>query len=365
MQPLISAKYYFDPDIFKQEQTDIFEKQWNFVGLTNEVCNHNDYLKINFGNISIVIHNFSGELKAFDNICTHRFCQIHADNSGNRPLQCPYHGWTFDQAGIPVGIPDAGSFECIDLKTRHAFKLKNWLLETCGSFIFVKKYDDGVTLEDYLGEGFSQILMFCKAIGKEVFKGSVNVDANWKVILENTLEGYHVNSIHKNTFGKFNIENPEFSYDQNHSYYQSASTDIDKKWQRIKKIFKDREINKDIYYHQLIFPNLTFGFSQGISFFIQVIRPATSKKTQISNYVFVACLTHDLSSPEKAIAEVLNDSISNFYQQVFLEDKQICEQIQKGVNSITTNNDDEYKGILSNHEQRIYAFHQAYLALMK
>jgi phenylpropionate dioxygenase-like ring-hydroxylating dioxygenase large terminal subunit len=365
MQPLISANYYYDPDILQQEQTNLFENQWNFAGLTSEVANHNDYLQVNLGSQSIIIHNFSGELKAFQNICTHRFCQIHSEGHGNRPLQCPYHGWTFDRSGVPVGIPDPGSFDCLDLETRNKFKLKNWLLDTCGSFIFIRKIDDGVSLQDYLGEYNSQILLFSKSIDSMIFSSKTIVDANWKVLLENALEGYHVNSVHSNTFGKFNIENPKFAYEKYHSCYQSSSTDIDKKWSRIKSLFVSRDIDKNIYCHQFIFPNLNFTFSQGISFSLQVIRPLNAAQTQVVNHVFITRSNQIPSPVEEEILDIFRKSTSNFYQQVFAEDKQICEKIQKGISSISTKDLDEYQGTLSDHEQRVHAFQKTYFEFMK
>ncbi len=365
MHPLISTKYYLNSDIFQQEKSFLFQNTWTFAGLTSEVSKHNDYLQINLGNQSVVIHNFSGELKAFDNICTHRFCQIHTDIKGNRPLQCPYHGWAFDRSGVPVGIPDSGSFDCLDSQVRYNLKLKNWLLATCGSFIFIKQSDDGISLENYLGEALSQILIFSNAIGNQIFDDRITVNANWKIVVENTLEGYHVNSVHSDTFGKFSIENPKFTHQKYHSSYRSTSTDIDKKWRRIKRLFVDREIGEDFYNHQLIFPNLNFAFSQGISFFIQIIRPVSIEQTQVINYVFIANLNRVLSQVEEEIVSVFSNSIGKFYEQVFLEDKQICEQIQRGISSINAYDFKNYKGILSSHEQRIYTFHQAYIDLMK
>jgi phenylpropionate dioxygenase-like ring-hydroxylating dioxygenase large terminal subunit len=365
MQPLLSADYYCDPEIFKKEQINLFGNQWNFAGLTSEVANHNDYLQVNLGSQSIIIHNFSGELKAFQNICTHRFCQIHSESHGNRPLQCPYHGWTFDRSGIPVGIPDPGSFDCLDPETRNKFKLKDWLLDTCGSFIFIKKIDDRVSLEDYLGEYKSQILSFSKSIDSIIFSNEMIVNANWKILMENALEGYHVNSVHSNTFGKFNIENPEFAYENYHSYYQSSSTDINKKWSRIKGLFVNRKIDKDIYHHQLIFPNLNFTFSQGISFSLQIIRPINVTQTQVINQVFIARANQIPSPVEEEMLCVFRKSTSNFYQKVFAEDKQICEKIQKGISTISIKDLDEYQGILSDHEQRVYAFQKTYSKLMK
>jgi phenylpropionate dioxygenase-like ring-hydroxylating dioxygenase large terminal subunit len=366
MQPLINASYYYDPVIFQQEQTNLFENQWNFAGLTSEVANHNDYLQVNLGSQSIIIHNFSGELKAFQNICTHRFCQIHSESHGNRPLQCPYHGWTFDRLGIPVGIPDSTSFECLDLEARNKLNLKNWNLEICGCFIFIKRNNDGINLASFLDKYYSCIQTFSKAIGEKIFKETTLVDINWKVILENTLEGYHVSSVHVDTFGKFNIESPEFTYDSYHSSYQNTSKDdSERRWLQIKRIFEHIEINKDIYLHQLIFPGLTFGFSQGISFFIQMLRPVSSIKTEITNYVFIGCLHKILSPAEEEIKKVFSNYIGNFYRQIFIEDRQICEKIQRGITSINIDDVARYKGVFSNHEQRIYSFHQSYLNLMQ
>ena len=57
---------------------------------------NNDFITIEIGNTSVAIHNFKGNLVAFQNICSHRFNRIHPSGKGNKGFFCKYHGWNYD-----------------------------------------------------------------------------------------------------------------------------------------------------------------------------------------------------------------------------------------------------------------------------
>jgi phenylpropionate dioxygenase-like ring-hydroxylating dioxygenase large terminal subunit len=61
-----------------------------------------------------VLQNFKGEIRAFANICSHRFNRIQTEPRGNRPLMCAYHGWNFDESGFPRGMPRREGFDLSD-----------------------------------------------------------------------------------------------------------------------------------------------------------------------------------------------------------------------------------------------------------
>jgi choline monooxygenase len=137
MDTLIPPLSYHDPAVFAAEQQMLFGRIWNCVGFQHEVAQHNDFVTRDVGGQSVVVHNFNGGLRAFHNVCSHRFNRIHPAGKGNRPLQCSYHGWTYDEAGLPSAIPKRPRFDDLTPEKICALRLKPWQVETCGQLVFV------------------------------------------------------------------------------------------------------------------------------------------------------------------------------------------------------------------------------------
>lgn len=241
MKTLVPISWYSDPEIFKKEQIVLFQNLWNFVGLTTDLENHNDYIAKDLGGQAIFVQNFRGELRAFDNICSHRFSKIHQEDKGNRPVRCPYHGWIYDSAGIPINIPLQSRFDFSDC-TPESFQLKQWLVDTCGSFVFVKKNDDGLTLKEYLGGMYSRLLDFSESMGEKVDCQEMIIKANWKIIVENTLDSYHIWDVHPNSLGKYGAVDGYYWNDDFHSTYLSKAKKLDAKVKKFTTAFADRKL---------------------------------------------------------------------------------------------------------------------------
>ena len=111
MEPL-SPFYYTDSSTIDLEYKNIFQKQWQLIGLSNELPNHNDYICREVGNLSIIVQNTKGDLAAFRNVCPHRFSQLKDKETGSSPLVCPYHGWSFNGSGELSGVPLEQTFSC-------------------------------------------------------------------------------------------------------------------------------------------------------------------------------------------------------------------------------------------------------------
>lgn len=362
MKPLIPPSYYSDQEIFKQEQVILFQNLWNFVGFKTDLENHNDYICTEVGGQSVIIQNFQGELKAFTNVCSHRFSQIRQQPKGNGPLRCPYHSWVYNSEGIPVGIPHQSEFADLTDVTKEGLRLERWLVETCGTLVFVKRHDDGVTLKEYLAGVYDKLKGFSESFGTKLDCYPMVVNANWKIVLENTLEGYHVNSVHQQTFAKSGAvepENKKFIFDLPHSGYTDKSEKVDPKQKRLASLFANRQFKLDVsYWQQLVFPNLTLAVTSEMWFSVHTIRPSSPSETQVTIHLFLGKL--DDSKREHAVVDMSAQPVVEFTRKIWEEDKPICEQVHLGMLSR-----DNGTGIFSREEQRIYEFHKAYLDTIK
>src|SRR4028118_1462629 len=84
--PRIAKESYFSDSAFQNEMRRIFHRGYQFLALTTELANHKDFVCVDFFGCSIVVQNFRGTIKAFENICTHRFNKIQVEERGNRAL---------------------------------------------------------------------------------------------------------------------------------------------------------------------------------------------------------------------------------------------------------------------------------------
>ncbi len=364
MKPSIPLSSYLDPEIFKREKVILFQNTWNFAGFTTDLENHNDYICTSIGSKSITIQNFHGELRAFHNVCSHRFSQIRDRDSGNGLLKCPYHGWVYDKNGIPVGIPHQCELENLNPTMRESLSMEQWLIETCGNFIFVKRYNNRISLKQFLQGAYDQLQKISEAIGEKIDRYETLIKANYKIVIENTLEGSHVDMVHQNTFGRGGTYKYEFLLaDDPHLKYSAKSSKLDFKWQKLESLFNTRNLKLDRYYYQLIFPNLTLITPFGILFGIQSIQPVNVQETKLVSYLFLSKLNNsDLSASNKEMMKILSKSFKEMMNTVFEEDKVICEQVQLGISSLE---DEDKSGIFTNAEKCVDAFHKAYNRFMQ
>ncbi len=106
MRSRMHPKYYLSQEIFDREQSKIFRKAWVFAGLKSFLPKHNSFITRKIVGIPVVIQNFNGELRAFENVCLHRSAPLQQGFTGTRPLVCPYHAWSYDSSGCVKKIPD-------------------------------------------------------------------------------------------------------------------------------------------------------------------------------------------------------------------------------------------------------------------
>lgn len=342
---------YWDPQDF-QAELDIFETSiWNMVGLTGDVAGDNDYLTVIIGGKSVIIQNFKGELRAFDNVCAHRFSRIRSEEKGNGLLRCPYHSWVYNKDGCPVAIPHENEAFGFDQSEREQTHLKRWSLELCGQFIFIRGNEVGPNLRVSLGETFDDLAALSKALGNEVDTFVSEYDANWKVCVENTLDDYHGQFVHPTTFHPMLSGEFFYSYEGHQSMMKAGITEKSMaKWRRIAHHFDSRSIKTDNYYHYLIFPLLTVASTFGVSFSLQTFRPLAPNRTLLTSRLFLG----KLDGGGGAIEEAMASSAKSFNRTVFLEDKFVCEQVQRGLQQKGAP-----PGILGKFERRLAHFQKS------
>jgi choline monooxygenase len=269
---MLDKTYYFDEAHFEKEHAEIFTSNWIFACLKSEVSVNSDFVTFDVAGIPVVVQNFKGELRAFQNICSHRFNKIQTEPFGRRALTCGYHCWSFDKEGYPSFIPKKTQFtEFGDEQLIHDnFCLKKFHIDTCGNFVFICLADTKpVELMEHLGEYCQKLEEISAHMGAKTHFGVLNHKANWKILVENVLECYHCSIVHNTSlYGKLGvgglpISDIEYSALHSSCHFPKAPKKSDEKKRKILAFLDERSLKHNSFYHIYIFPNLVISSTEG------------------------------------------------------------------------------------------------------
>ena len=192
-----------DPEVFRLEQQRIFDRCWLYIGHETELRKKNDYRTRKVaGRPLIFARDATGSIRVCINSCPHRGAMLCREPKGNaRFLTCFYHGWSFSTAGDMVSMPGdeayGSDFERPDLASPPR-------VDSYRGFVFVSFDPDIVDLRTYLAGATEYLDLVCdqSEVGMEVLEGTheYSVKANWKLLVENSIDGYHAVSTHQRYF---------------------------------------------------------------------------------------------------------------------------------------------------------------------
>ena len=185
------------------ERQAIFAHEWICIGRSDELAAPGDYLAHDIAGVPVLaVRQEDGGLKAFVNACAHRFACIVSDKQGNtKRFTCPYHAWTYDLAGNLVRAPFMDMKQGFDAG-EHA--LRRLHLDVWEGFVYVTLSEQpGTTPTQALAPLRDNIVgRFDMSCYRTVMRRTMLWDANWKNLIENFVESYHVPMAHKKTFAK-------------------------------------------------------------------------------------------------------------------------------------------------------------------
>jgi choline monooxygenase len=322
----IPKRYYLDPAIHEREVEQIFGRTWQLVARADELARPGDFVPVTVIDEPVVItHGTDGQLRAFYNVCRHRAGQVALTRGNRKSLQCRYHGWTYGLDGRLRACPEMEETEGFD---KDDIGLQPVRVDRWGPFVFVCLSDDAPSLSEMMG-----------AIGAEVADAGYDVDGmrlverreyeiacNWKVYVDNYLEGYHLPIAHPQLF-------KELDYDayrvEEHRYYSKQHAPI-------RELKPGEELGRDRRYLRLpgqeenalyywLFPNTMFNIYQD-NMSSNVILPLGPDRTLT---VFEWFFAEPGTGPGW---ESMQQTIA-FSDEIQQEDIVICEQVQRGLRS--------------------------------
>jgi choline monooxygenase len=179
----LPSPFFYEQSVFEAEKTNIFFKSWHLVAHVSELGAPGDFVTHDiFEQSVIVMKGRDGEIRAFHNACRHRGNRLVEARRGNAPgIVCGYHAWTYAIDGRLRGAPRT---ECLAGFDKSAHGLKPVRVEVFAAFVYIN-LDPAAQPVAEMAEGAEADAL---TLIDEV---DVPVAANWKVIQENSIEGYH------------------------------------------------------------------------------------------------------------------------------------------------------------------------------
>ncbi|MDT5226172.1 MAG: p-cumate 2,3-dioxygenase subunit alpha [Mycobacterium sp.] len=190
------------PRVHRAEIERIFATSWLYVGHESEIPQPGDFVRRPVGGrpLFMVRGVKSGNVNVFHNTCTHRGALVCRQEAGNsKVFQCFYHAWTFDTEGNLKGVPGrdayAGGANFDELGLKRVARVESYR-----GFLFAS-FDPGIVdLETYLAGAKDYIDLVVDGCGgsAEIVRGTnqYSFNANWKLLVENSIDGYHAESTH-------------------------------------------------------------------------------------------------------------------------------------------------------------------------
>lgn len=204
-----SASIFLSQERFDEEQSSIFKKR--AIPLTISALLPEPGMAMGHESTGlplIVSRDRDGKVHVFLNACQHKGAKLleTCDVVKSGRMTCPYHAWTFGVDGKLIGVARAETFINLDKSKRNLAELPS---REQGGIIWVmldrNAEPDFSSLVPELGEDLDALeIGTAHVYGRKSF----DVKANWKLVLEPFLEGYHVQRLHASTVGPLYADVP-------------------------------------------------------------------------------------------------------------------------------------------------------------
>jgi Rieske 2Fe-2S family protein len=317
---------YTSPEIFALEKERIFMRDWLCMGREEEIPAKGDYIATRvLDEPVLIVRGDGGEINVFANVCAHRGAEVATGCGNKRAFTCPFHGWTYNLQGRLIGAAHmAEGFEpaSCELPRLRVARWKGWIFIN-----FDKDAPDFSTRVEQFEKDFGYLRQEdCRLAVKTVSE----TNCNWKLVVENLIDFYHLNVVHRGTNGRsFTKEAFRFTPRPGGSYiaeYNSGPSTPSQKPVFGKAPWMEDKPN-DFSTGGLLAPNFTL-FGRVDTVHPYVTWPLSLNRTRIIVYTLLPKVYFD--RPNFA-AEV--EAYRTFQKQVLTEDSDMLASVQNGVGS--------------------------------
>jgi phenylpropionate dioxygenase-like ring-hydroxylating dioxygenase large terminal subunit len=187
---------YVSSDFMEREWDEVWRQTWLLAGLESDVANAGDYFVFDLGREQILVTRTSTDhVQGFYNVCQHRGNRLVTDERGHADtFRCAYHAWTYNIDGELAIVPYEERFaQGVPCEERS---LKRVHTEVWSGFVFVCLAEAPMPLLDFLGPVVDMLAPYRFQEMVLVEDQTVHLKCNWKAVVDNFSELYHVDFLH-------------------------------------------------------------------------------------------------------------------------------------------------------------------------
>jgi Rieske 2Fe-2S family protein len=360
-RPTLAGHEYTSQEVYDEEREKIWWGDWVTIGRSEEVESPGDFVVKDVAGESIfVVRNQDSELRGFYNVCAHRgtkFLDDDARGNARKAFRCPYHAWTYDLDGRLIGTPNVKEDELFD---RANYPLHPVTIGEYAGFLFANLSPEPRPLMEALTDGAETITVFERFKMQDLrigFRIVYEVNANWKIVVENYNECLHCPSIHPELVQivplfRFGEVWDEETRDDGNAMREGATSFTISGKSELPKLPGLDPIDHTMYYGSYEFPNLMLNLHPDCGMYY-IAFPKGPRHTQVvSEYLFHPEVIADpnVFKPEPVV---------EFWDLISKQDWDVCERAQTGVGSRSFT-----RGVYPRQDRFLYWFNEEYRLAM-
>ncbi len=311
----IPSDWYVHPAFHAFDRAAVMERSWQYAGHLSRIPEPGDFLTETIaGNPVLVVRADDGDVRAFYNVCRHRGGPLAMEPCGHSSmLQCKYHGWTYRLDGSLRGVP---RFDRTDLFDKRDYGLRSIDVDVWSGLVFVRLEPGCAPSLSDLTAGINERIAPIDLSSKQFHSRTIDtVACNWKVYVDNYLEGYHIPLVHPELCKLIDVRSYQTEcstwYSLQHSPFRGGEN-----------LYGDSD-GRAFYY--FVYPNIMLNIMPGRLQVNRIVERTAEECDVIFDYFY-----DDLSS-ELTLEMIRQDH--EFADLVQQEDIEICEYVQRGLGS--------------------------------
>ncbi len=340
---------YFDADLYRREQSLIFQHSPRYVGHTLAVPSHGDHLALTQEGDGRALVNRGGQVELLSNVCRHRQA-VMLKGRGNTKGQivCPLHRWTYDLQGQLIGAPHFEQDPCLNLRN---YPLQNW-----HGLLFEGNSHD--LQADLAALGEAPEFDFSGFVYGHAHLHECNY--NWKTFIEVYLEDYHVGPFHPGLGQFVTCDDLRWAFGRHHSVQTvgvnkalaKAGSPVYQRWQQEVLKFSGGAVPERGAVWLTCYPTVMVEWYPHVLVVSSLFPKGPRKTLNLVEFFYpeeVTAFEPDLMQAQQAA-----------YMETCIEDDEIAERMDAGRLALMERGDDEVGPYQSPMEDGMQHFHEWY-----
>ena len=317
------------------ERDRLFSPTWTCIGHGCTIPAPGDARPLELlGQPLLMVRDEAGAVRVFHNVCSHRGNQLVREPCRLRArIRCPYHAWTYALDGELLGTPHIGGPGQHDNDTldRRVHGLKTIRAAVWLDLIFVNLSGDAPAFEQHIAPLAERVYGLSDRTQIERMRpaashGSFELEfaGNWKLVVENNLESYHLPFVHPDLNRRSRLEDHYHYYGgelfagQGSNRYQPSAGEAAAGFHRFER-WPER-----VSEYPTVFPNVLLGVHYDHIWSI-VLFPLAPGRTREYWQIYYVGETADDPTHDAARAVT-----QEAWRNVFGEDQGVVEGMQRG-----------------------------------